>query len=201
MLLLCTAKSGHYEDITQGAAKDATVKLTKSQARTHALNLAHRMYTQSLCDHAVWQEGETPDSGKATKKQVKEWASFIEAVGQAKFTSIQNASQQMATVSFVPRDPFWTWASQTVTKNASANMHMRPKENHSLRFVFQDDALSGMLADSGLLLGGGAGGGGGAGAGACIRGAGETVDGWLERWWWKRVGRGYCAPQVRGSAS
>ena len=72
MLLLCTAKSGHYEDITQGAAKDATVKLTKSQARTHALNLAHRMYTQSLCDHAVWQEGETPDSGKATKKQVKE---------------------------------------------------------------------------------------------------------------------------------
>ena len=107
MLLLCTAKSGHYEDITQGAAKDATVKLTKSQARTHALNLAHRMYTQSLCDHAVWQEGETPDSGKATKKQVKEWASFIEAVGQAKFTSIQNASQQMATVSFVPRDPFW----------------------------------------------------------------------------------------------
>ena len=68
MLLLCTAKSGHYEDITQGAAKDATVKLTKSQARTHALNLAHRMYTQSLCDHAVWQEGETPDSGKATKK-------------------------------------------------------------------------------------------------------------------------------------
>ena len=72
MLLLCTAKSGHYEDITQGAAKDATVKLTKSQARTHALNLAHRMYTQSPCDHAVWQEGETPDSGKATKKQVKE---------------------------------------------------------------------------------------------------------------------------------
>ena len=94
MLLLCTAKSGHYEDITKGAAKDATVKLTTDAARMHVLDLAHRMYTQSLCDHAVWQEGETPDSGKATKKQVKEWASFIEAVGQAKFTSIQNIATQ-----------------------------------------------------------------------------------------------------------